>query len=177
VLPRIIRILCSLALGTSCCNAALASCINRQDTAVPISTPTASFNVLGDGTLVDPKTGLMWMRCLLGQALSNGQCAGTATLYTWADALNAAHALGFAGHSDWRLPNPKEVESIMEDRCAGPALNAALFPMVDFLTWTSTPVPTLNGTFDEAWVVDEDGGISALTKNQVITVLLVRNTP
>jgi hypothetical protein len=165
-------------MGMFCCDFALASCVNRQDTAVPISTPTAAFTVLDDGTVVDPKTGLMWMRCLVGQTLVAGQCTGTATLYTWADALNFAHSLSFAGHGDWRLANPKEVVSIMEDRCAAPALNADLFPIVSFLTWTSTPASVnLVGGFDNAWVVDQNGGMSTLTKYQTITVLLVRNTP
>jgi hypothetical protein len=120
----------------------------------------------------------MWMRCLLGQTVSNDVCAGTATTYTWADALNAARALTYAGRSDWRLPNPKEVASILEDRCATPALNADLFPTAIFGTWTSTPaVTTLLGVFDDVWVVGANGDIVAVTKNQALTVILVRKMP
>lgn len=172
------RNLCLLALASLCLDAALGACINRQDTAVPISTPTAAFSVRGDGTVVDPRTGLMWMRCLLGETLNgNGRCAGTVTTYTWADALKAARASSFAGHSDWRLPNPKEVVSILEDRCATPSLNADLFPIVNFATWTATPAPfLLNGGFDDAWVVGENGAFSTASKYASVPVLLVRSS-
>jgi hypothetical protein len=173
-----IRVLCVLMLAMVSLNIAFASCIGRQNTAVPISTPTASFAIRSDGTVADPRTGLMWMRCMLGQAVNNGACAGTATTYTWADALSAARALTYAGHSDWRLPNPKEVASILEDRCAAPALNADLFPTASFGTWTSTPARTnLLGVFDDVWVVGAEGDVVAVTKNQTLTVILVRKMP
>ncbi len=173
---RLQQTLCSLALATLCVDSALAACLNRQNTGVAISTPTAAFSVRGDGTVVDPRTGLMWMRCLLGETLDgNGRCTGTRTILPWADALRAAQGLTFAGHSDWRLPNPKEAMSIMEDRCATPALNADLFPITTFATWTATPAPfLLNGGFDDAWVVDENGGMLTASKYSSIPMLLVR---
>lgn len=120
----------------------------------------------------------MWMRCLLGETLGgNGRCTGTPTLHPWAEALRAAQALSFAGHGDWRLPNPKEVASIMEDRCASPALNADLFPIAVFGTWTATPANLLlNGGFDDLWVMDENGGMATVSKYAPLPMLLVRSS-
>lgn len=172
------RLLCPLALWAVSFSAAAVTCLDRTDTAVPVSTPSAAFNIAADGTLVDPKTHLMWMRCLLGQSLVGGRCTGTAATYTWADALAAAQALSFAGHADWRLANPKEVVSIVEDRCAGPSLNADLFPISNFGTWTATPVAgMLTGIYDNVWVVGSEGEMASVSKNQTIAVLLVRKTP
>ena len=55
-----------------------------------------------DGTITDQATGLMWTQADSGQALS------------WQNALAWAEGLEFAGHSDWRLPNAKELQSIVD---------------------------------------------------------------
>jgi hypothetical protein len=121
----------------------------------------------------------MWMRCLVGQTLSNSVCTGASSIFAWADALNAAKAQTFAGHNDWRLPNVKELLSIMEDRCYSPSLNADLFPISElFLAWSSTPSAlNLAGMFDEAWSVDRNGFIGRSSKYQTLNILLVRDAP
>jgi hypothetical protein len=154
-----------------------ATCLNRENTSVPESTPTSRFAIHPDGTLVAPATGLMWKRCLEGQTLSGNMCQGTPTWYTWTDALAVAQAATFAGHADWRLPNPKELMSIIEDRCAAPALNAELFPISGmFGLWKSTPTALMVlDIVDEIWLVDFDGYLVATSENQQIQVLLVRD--
>jgi hypothetical protein len=156
-----------------------ARCINRENTSLPLSTPTAAYTVLSDGTVLAPGTKLMWMRCLLGQTLSNGVCAGAPSQYRWDDALTAAKALTFAGHNDWRVPNVKELVSILEDRCTAPPLNADLFPIVDgIVLWSATPSPlNMAGGFDEAWVVDNAGFTARWSKYQSMNLLLVRDAP
>lgn len=156
-----------------------ATCLNRENTSLPESTPTSSFTILPDGTLMEPKYGLMWKRCLEGQVLVGSLCEGTPTIFTWPDAMNAAHVASFAGHGDWRLPNPKELLSIFEDRCAAPGLNADLFPISGvFGIWTSTPTAfVMEEIVDEIWMVDPDGVVMSTTKFQEIQVLLVRNVP
>ena len=55
----------------------------------------------GDGTITDYGTGLMWTQDDTGEGLD------------WEDALTYAENSTFAGHSDWRLPNVKELQGIV----------------------------------------------------------------
>lgn len=60
----------------------------------------------GDGTISDLNTGLMW------------QQADDGNFYDWENALSTGENLTLAGHTDWRLPNPKELHSIVDyTRC------------------------------------------------------------
>lgn len=56
----------------------------------------------GDGTISDLATGLMW------------QQADDGTLRDWENALSYAENLTLAEYSDWRLPNAKELHSILD---------------------------------------------------------------
>ncbi len=56
----------------------------------------------GDGTITDTATGLMWLKNDSGSAM------------TWEKALAYAEAMTAAGHGDWRLPNAKELQSIVD---------------------------------------------------------------
>lgn len=79
------------------------------------STPTSTFTDHGNGTVTHSLTGLMWKQTVQGPM-------------TWSAALAAAVADVTAGHSDWRLPNKKELESIVESCGYNPAINQTLFP-------------------------------------------------
>src|SRR3990172_2152377 len=63
---------------------------------------TNEYEDNGDGTITDKATGLMWMRNDGGEAVS------------WENALSYAEGLEYAGYSDWRLPNAKELQSIVD---------------------------------------------------------------
>ena len=95
------------------------------------STPPHHFVDHGDATVTDLGTGLMWQQCSLGQD-GEASCEGVATEMTWQQALQAAADLnsagGFAGHSDWRLPNVKELRSLVDEACFEPAINPTRFP-------------------------------------------------
>lgn len=113
-----------------------AACVNT----IPANTPTARFIISTDGTVTDTRTGLMWMRCSLGQVWNGTTCTGSAAQYVWADALAQADVSTYAGHGDWRLPNVKELVSIVERRCATPAINPEVFPATSsWKYWTSSP--------------------------------------
>ena len=60
------------------------------------------FHDNGDGTITDSATGLMWMKEDNGEAVS------------WKDALSYAEQYSGSGYSDWRLPNAKELQSIVD---------------------------------------------------------------
>ncbi len=135
-------------------------CTN-QNTAVLATTPTADFDLHGDNTVTHTRTGLMWMRCSLGQDLTRSDCSGRASRpSTWRIALNAVQDFntngGFAGHTDWRLPNKNELESIVERRCWNPAINAAVFPNTpSSWYWPSSPAA---GNSANVWLVDFNSG-------------------
>ena len=96
-------------------------------TSVAESTPTSAFTNNNDGTVTHTLTGLMWKQCAEG--LSGASCAtGSATTVNWADALLQAKNATVAGHTDWRLPNKKELESIVESCGHNPSINQTLFP-------------------------------------------------
>ncbi len=119
---------------------------------IPLSTPDREFVDHGDGTVTHRKTGLMWSKCLLGQ--SGSDCSigsSTRTRYTWKEALEAADTSTIAGYSDWRLPNIKELESIVEDACYGPSINLSIFPNTPSSdVWSSSPRAT---HLQYAWVL------------------------
>jgi len=80
----------------------------------------------GDGTITDLNTGLSWQK----QTDDDGLLDKDNT-YTWdgafayVDLLNSGG--GFGGHTDWRLPNVKELQSIVnyEVPYPGPAVSPA----------------------------------------------------
>lgn len=123
----------------------------RSESEIPATTPTSAFNDNGDGTLTDTRTGLMWMKCPLGQ--SGSDCAtGSANTYTWDQALQAPNGFSYAGYSDWRVPNIKELRSIIEEQCFDPAINLAIFPATpSTYFWSSSPNA---GNSSYAWFVD-----------------------
>ena len=111
----------------------------QSETAVPSTTPDSRFLVHGEGTVTDTVTGLMWARCAEG--LSGPACAdGTVATFTWAEALTRARDSNHAGYGDWRLPTVKELTSIVEVRCAYPAINSTVFPNTSASShWSASP--------------------------------------
>lgn len=80
----------------------------------------------GDGTVADTTAGLMWE-----------QAEKSAT--TWESALAYCEALTLAGQDDWRLPNAKELQSLVNYGKTHPAIDTTCFPNAhsDFY-WTAT---------------------------------------
>lgn len=125
-------------------------CSGLENTAITPTTPTEDFDIHADGTVTHKPTGLMWMRCSLGQTWdgSTSSCTGSASTHTWQGALQAAEVWnaggGFAGHTDWRLPNIKELESIVEERCYSPAIHGSAFPGTSSSVFWSSSSYALN---------------------------------
>jgi hypothetical protein len=97
-----------------------------------------------DGTVSDLRTNLTWAKCSIGQSynLISDSCSGSgATSYpTWAEALLAAEAYSVNSITDWRLPNIKELGSLVDRSCAEPSINLTLFPnSISSVYYTSTP--------------------------------------
>lgn len=142
--------------------------------ALAVDTPSQRFALL-EGVTVDRASGLMWSRCTLGLQWQQGTCVAVGdTQWSWGDALLHVASIEYAGYSDWRLPNRKELESIVERACTSPALNEEVFPAAEIgLYWTSTPNV---GRPDASWVVDfTNGSHRNLQKTELGYVRLVRS--
>lgn len=79
---------------------------------------TNEFVNNGDGTITDSATGLMWMQNDNGSGI------------LWETALNYAEDFTYAGFSDWRLPDIKELQSIVDySRSPSTTSSAAIDPI------------------------------------------------
>ena len=84
----------------------------------------------GDGTITDTATGLMWLQNDSGTAM------------TWQQALAYAEASTVDGYSDWRLPNAKELQSIVDyTRSPDTTGTAAIDPLFQTTNIGSTSAP------------------------------------
>lgn len=147
-----------------------------SETEIPSSTPTSRFSNHGDGTVTDNETGLMWAQCAAGR--SGPDCgSGRHAKYTWAGALARAAGSNLAGFDDWRLPNIKELLSIVEQRCVYPSINqaASVFPNTrPDRFWSASPY---TGRSSSARYVEFSFGNSSLTErdHDSLVVRLVRS--
>jgi hypothetical protein len=140
---------------------------------IAATTPDPSFTVRNDGTVTHQSTGLMWMRCSLGQVWDGNTCGGAAAVYPWGAALQASYSHEFAGYADWRLPNKNELETIFEGSCYSPAINDRVFPATPpVYFWSSSPYA---GLANGAWSLDFGyGSVNASVKSGKLPVRLVR---
>jgi hypothetical protein len=107
-----------------------------------VNVPGPRFTDGGDGTVTDNSTNLIWTK-------DAQQIKGT---MKWSAALAACNNLNFAGHTDWRLPNVKELLSLIDYGAQDPALPPG-HPFVNvqlIFYWTSS---TYEATTDHAWGV------------------------
>ncbi|EMI53205.1 Lcl C-terminal domain-containing protein [Rhodopirellula sallentina] len=94
------------------------------------------FQDNGDGTIADHATGLMWQTMDSGQPMD------------WKGALAYAEGLVLGGKDDWRLPNVKELQSLVDysrapDATVSANRGAAIDPLFQLTTteswfWSST---------------------------------------
>lgn len=71
-----------------------------------------------NGTLTDPRNGLIWKRCAEGSTFDGSACAWTAAKMNWFDAMHVAKTSRFLDKDDWRLPSRGEYESVLAPRSA-----------------------------------------------------------
>ncbi|HEX4963481.1 MAG TPA: DUF1566 domain-containing protein [Thermoanaerobaculia bacterium] len=111
------------------------------ETQAGLPSPTPRFLDHGDGTVTDKLTGLVWAK--------NADAFGPRT---WEQALAVCNSLGSGNFGlmdgsmpgDWRLPNFREIESLVDYGQVGPSLPADQ-PFVNVRPtsyWTSTSVAT-----------------------------------
>lgn len=85
------------------------------------------FKDNGDGTVTDKATGLTWMKVDSGKLKAGKNKDGK---LNWQEALAWAEGLEYGGHSDWRLPSIKELQSIVDyTRSPDTTRSAAIDPV------------------------------------------------
>jgi hypothetical protein len=133
----------------------------------------------GDGTVIDKLTGLIWLR--------NSKCIkfflednSIVNDRSWLEALDAVKKLSFgycgltdgSEAGDWRLPNVRELESLVDYDHSQPAIDSTAFPDTEGSYWSST---TLLAVPHFAWYVSFDsGGIGGYDKYDQAHVRPVR---
>ncbi len=84
------------------------------------------FTATSEGTVIDQSSQLMWQQTDSGKPMD------------WQEALNYAENLVFAGHDDWRLPNAKELQYLVDySRAPDSSNSAAIDPVFETSTITN----------------------------------------
>jgi hypothetical protein len=140
---------------------------------------TLRYKDKGDGTIKDRNTKLTWEKKSDDDGLHDqdntyawsGNATRTQeTIWDWLEDINTEGGTGFAGHSDWRIPNVKELQSIIDYERSGPAVkpvfNKNCTPGVDVLSGSCTAEPnywssttTAGNPSLTAWVVRFGSGL------------------
>jgi len=98
------------------------------------------YNPVGASSVtVDNHTGLMWVL--------NPNDAGIGGTYTWENAIAACEGLNYAGYTDWRLPNIKELVSIVDYGRLNPSINTAYYFNTNMAYYWSSTIYSLNTEF------------------------------
>ncbi len=130
--------------------------VSGEDSEYTINPP--SFTDNGNGTITDNVTGLMW------QKVDNGES-------TWDNAAARASSVTTGGFTDWRLPTPTELFSIMNHNNGNPAaLNTTFFPsnptgVAEY--WWSSDIYGADAT--KVWCVNAGGGMGPKPKAETLS--------
>jgi len=93
----------------------------------------------GDGTVTDVATGLIW------------QQQDDDIERNHANAISFCQNLSLAGQSDWRLPNIKELTSLVDYRQTNPSIDVAAFPNTNSSVYWSASSRASSSS--SAWLV------------------------
>ncbi len=109
--------------------------------------------------VIDTKTNLMW------------QDDKNQIKKNWNDAKNHCNSLNFAGFSDWRLANIKELRTITDKKVNNLSVNKAFKNIVPKYYWSTTSYIPISAF---AWLINfksgNDGNAYKITSYHVICV-------
>jgi hypothetical protein len=132
-----------------------------------------SYTDNGDGTITDNNTRLMW------EKKTDANVNDNYTWYTALDYVASLNAMKFAGHNDWRMPNQRELLSIVDYSRTDSPIDPVFGPTRGISNycsfWSSTSSASI--PLQAAWSVDfaRDGGdIVLFGKGSALHVRAVR---
>lgn len=113
----------------------------------------------GGAEILDKTTRLIWRRCAEGQSWTGSTCSGTPTTYlSMFYGIDHAKAEATATGQRWRLPNPKELSTLVDTRVKLPAIDTVLFPGFYFSSYLTATAWPENPAYQ--WRVNfADGGV------------------
>jgi hypothetical protein len=155
---------------------------------------TLHYQDNGDGTITDRNTRLTWEKKSDDSGLHDKDNAYYwsgfgETIWDWLEQINTEGGKGFAGHNDWRIPNVKELHSIINYERFDPTVNRVFnnncTPGVDLLTGSCTAASLTDTDYwssstivfapESAWLVNfRLGGVDSAGKNNALQVRAVR---
>lgn len=97
-------------------------------------------------TVVDNETKLVW------------QDDADISSLSWNDAKKHCAELTFASHSDWRLPNKKELDSLIDEKRSKPSISEVFKNTEVYRYWSSDSCLSAAGKGDNAWYVNFSHG-------------------
>jgi len=109
---------------------------------------SADFTKSGD-IVTDNTTGLMWQDDTTAASIK----------LTWQAAIDHCEALTIGGHSDWRLPNIRELKSIVDrSKSISPIIYSAFQNTLPNDYWSAT---TVASETNNAWSLDFNHGFDS----------------
>ncbi|MFI3157183.1 MAG: DUF1566 domain-containing protein [Methylococcaceae bacterium] len=132
------------------------------------------YTVSANGQEVkDNKTQLVWRRCPEGMTWSGDTCDGSASAMSHQAALQQAASQAASTGVAWRLPNVKELASIVDRSRSNPAIDPLVFPATPSNAfWSSSPY--VGYAFNACYVNFYYGFVGSLNRDVSLPVRLVR---
>lgn len=125
-----------------------------------------------DDTVTDTRTGLMWMRCSLGQTWDGRTCQGDAIEMTWYQAMEQTGD-GLAGYNDWKIPTKEQLATLRLCLATDAKIDQAAFPnATGGWYWSASPFANSDHF---AWTINlQTGQDDYQSRNDKFHVRLVR---
>jgi len=137
-----------------------------------------------DGTVTDPRNGLIWKRCAEGFEWNGSACQGRQKHLDWFEAMRTAKQSRFTGKADWRIPSKSEFEAVVGkyDDCKNNDYKSGQYSASSSIAhaavdnshpgyfWTTSPYKESYAV----WQVNFDGGFSPSSRDSDYRYLLVR---
>ncbi len=126
---------------------------------LPIAASAQPFTISADAREVtDQKTGLIWRRCPEGMVYSSDTCTGTASTFTYDEALQQAATQASSTGIDWRLPTVKELVGMTNKSLDNLKVDSVAFPATPPGKFWSATIYYLSSHY--AWSVEFTPGFA-----------------